>query len=294
MPLHRRLAATVAVAALCILGLAGAGQAVGAKPLRTSGGGGAPPDITITKTANTATATVGDTLTYTITVFLKSEGKVTAIATRVIVTDTLPSGLTLVSTKSDRGAGSCTGTTTLTCDLDYVNGDAKGTILVVVRAAQAGTIVNTASVQEHQTDPNLSNNSASATVNVAQPAPPAPPPPTAGHAGPPRLVRGGPATLQASRSGRYAEISFRLFVDEPATLVARAAGLSLVAGSRLGATGTEASASSLKTSVDVPRVVRVKLRFDAAKLRKGSVHRATVQATDRDGQSSTLTVPFRA
>lgn len=293
MRLPRRLGGTVVLAVLC-LGLAAAGQAVGAQPLQTSGGGGADPDITITKTVNAATATVGDTLTYTIVVFLKSDAKATAIATRVIVTDTLPSGVTLVSTKSDRGTGSCDGTTTLTCNLDYINGAAKGTITVVTRATQAGTIVNTASVQEHQSDPDLKNNSASATVTVVQPAPPAPPPPTAGHPGPPRLVRGGAGTLQASRAGRYAELSFRLFVDEPATLVARAAGLSFVAGSRLGATGTEAAKSSLTTSVDVPKVVRVKLRFDAAKLTKGKVYRTTVQATDRDGQSSTLTVPFRA
>ena len=289
---RRRLGAPALVAVLC-LSLVAAVQGAAGKPLRTSGGGGAPPDITLTKTVSTATATVGDTLTYTIVVFLKSDSTATAIATRVIVTDTLPTGLVLVSTRSDRGTGRCDGTTTLTCNLDYINGAAKGTITIVTRATQAGTIVNTASVQEHQSDPSLSNNSATATTTVVAAAPPPPPPPTAGHPGPPRLVRSGPGTLQASRSGRYAELSFRAFVDEPATLVARVAGLGLVAGSRIGATGTEATVLSLKASVNVPRVVRVKLRFDAEKLARGKVYRATVQATDRDGQSSTLTVPFR-
>ena len=289
---HRRFGAPALLVLLALV-LTAAVQSAGANPLRVSGGGGAPPDITLTKTVSAATATVGDTLTYTIVVFLKSDAKATAIATRVIVTDTLPSGLTLVSTRSDRGTGSCEGTTTLTCNVDYINGAAKGTITIVTRAAQAGTIVNTASVTEHQGDPDLKNNSASATTTVAAAPPPPPPPPTASHPGPPRLVRSGPATLQASRSGRYAELSFRAFVDEPATLVAKAGGRALVPGSRLGAVGLEASAAAVTATLDRAKVVRVKLRFDAAKLVKGKAYQATVQATDRDGQSSTLTVPFR-
>ena len=129
--------------------------------LGPSGGGGSPPDLQITKTASRTTALVGDTVVYYIKVSLKPDQKVTQTATQVIVTDTLPAGVTLVSTYADRGPG-CSSTTTLSCNLDFLFGTTTATITIVVKVTQTGTLVNTASVRAHQTDPDLSNNSASA------------------------------------------------------------------------------------------------------------------------------------
>lgn len=244
----------------------------------------------LTKSASRTTALVGDLVVYYVKVSVKADQKVTQTATKVVVTDTLPAGLTLLSTYSDRGSG-CSGTTTLVCNLDFLPGALTATITIRTRVTQLGTLVNTASVRAHQTDPDLTNNSASATVNVTTPTPPAPPPPPPA---PPRLVRSGAATLQASAG----EVSFRLFVSEAATLAVKAsdpktgAALRFVPGSRLGVTGTESATASLTTSVGGTKIVRVKLRFAAGKLVKGKVYRATVSATDGDG-TTTLLVPFR-
>jgi len=291
MPFFRRtIVATASAVALSLLVVAGA-QGIAAWPASPSGGGGSPPDLVITKTASRTTALVGDLVIYYVKVSLKPDAKITATATEVVVTDILPGGVTLLSTYSDRGPG-CSGTTALSCNLDFLSGVQTATITIRTQVTQTGAIVNTASVRAHQTDPDLSNNSASATVTVTTPTPPAPPPPPPA---PPRLVRSGPAALQASRSG---EISFLLFVSEPATVGVKAAdrtgaALELAPGSRLAGTGTQTPVASLTTSVAGPKVVRVKLRFEAGELGKGKRYRAIVQATDRDGQTATLSVPFR-
>jgi len=291
-PLRRTIAPAALVASLVLLSAAGAH---GIGPASSGGSGGSSPDLVLTKTATRTAALVGDVVVYYIKVSVKPDQKITQTATQVVVTDPLPAGVTVTSTYSDRGAG-CSGTTTLVCNLDFLPGALTATITVRTRVTQTGTIVNTASVRAHQNDPDLSNNSASATVTVTTPTPPAPPPPPPAA---PRLIRSGAPTLQASRSAGAAEVSFRLFVSEPATLGVKAAdpktgsALRFAPGSRLGAAGTETAVASLTTSVDRTKVVRVKLRFDAGRLVKGKIYRVSVSATDSDG-TTTLAVPFRA
>ena len=115
------------------------------------------------------TAAAGDTILYRFEVRVKNRSS----ASRVFLTDTLPAGVELVSTKVNRGSG-CTGTTTLTCNLDFLSGDLVAVIEVVVRVTAAGTLVNTASVTAPEFDPDLSNNASS--VTVGQPQPPLPTP----------------------------------------------------------------------------------------------------------------------
>lgn len=130
-------------------------------------------DLAVTKGVSPKSTTVGHNLTYTMTVTDKGPQPDTTVG----LTDTLPSGLTHVSTKASQGT--CSGSRTITCALGTLAADAHATVTVVVHAAKAGTFKNTAHVSGALTDPNSANNSASATATVKAPPPPPPPPPLA-------------------------------------------------------------------------------------------------------------------
>src|SRR5439155_6842014 len=117
-------------------------------------------DLAITKTDNPDPVSVGGLLTYTLTVTNKKGDT----ANNVVVTDALPSGVTLVSVTTTKG--SCSGTNPISCSIGSVAYNELVSILVVVRPHSPGTITNTAVVtgREHEHDP--SNNTASATTLV--------------------------------------------------------------------------------------------------------------------------------
>jgi uncharacterized repeat protein (TIGR01451 family) len=86
-------------------------------------------------------------------------------ASNVTVTDILPAGVTLVSAIPSQG--SCSATSTVTCDLGSIASAATATITLTVLLDDAGSISNTASVTSTNPDPTLTNNSASAPITVA-------------------------------------------------------------------------------------------------------------------------------
>ncbi len=110
-------------------------------------------DLSITKSDNTDPVIAGSgTITYTVTV--NNAGP--SDATNVIVTDTLPGGVTFVSTSGcgeDPNGGA-------TCSLGTIaaNASKQYTITVSVDASASGTLTNTASVSSDVTDPNSGNN----------------------------------------------------------------------------------------------------------------------------------------
>ncbi|MCP4961606.1 MAG: DUF11 domain-containing protein, partial [Actinomycetia bacterium] len=110
-------------------------------------------DLSITKIDSVDPVDPGGTLTYTITV--ANAGPATA--TGVVATDTLPAGVTFVSSsgcaEDPNGAP--------TCSLGSIapGGSAQYTITVTVDAGTSGTITNNASVTATQVDPNLKDNS---------------------------------------------------------------------------------------------------------------------------------------
>jgi uncharacterized repeat protein (TIGR01451 family) len=118
-------------------------------------------DLAISKSGSPDPVTVGNPLTYTITV--TNNGPSTA--TGVTTSDTLPVGLTLVSATASQG--SCSGTATIICNLGVLSKGASATITIVVTPTQAGGISNTASVTANEADPNANNNSATqvSTIN---------------------------------------------------------------------------------------------------------------------------------
>lgn len=101
-------------------------------------------DLDVAKTATPLNVSAGDTTTFAITVTNSGLSD----ATNVTVSDVLPAGLTLDGTVT-ASAGSCSGTTTISCSLATLAPGDTLTISIPVRvdAAQAaGPITNTASI----------------------------------------------------------------------------------------------------------------------------------------------------
>ena len=123
-------------------------------------------DLSITITDDTTNAIAGqDEITYTVTV--NNAGP--SDATNVQVTESLPSGVTLVSTngctpEDPNGVPTCSlGTIT-------ANSSKQFTITVAVDAGTVGTITNVASVSSDVMDGNASNNTASEDTLVSSTA----------------------------------------------------------------------------------------------------------------------------
>jgi uncharacterized repeat protein (TIGR01451 family) len=110
--------------------------------------------------------TANNNLTYSITV--TNAGPDAAASTTV--TDVLPAGVSFVS--STPSQGSCSGTSTVTCNLGTIANAGSATVsLVVLPINGNASLSNTATVTSAASDSALGNNSASATTAVNNPAP---------------------------------------------------------------------------------------------------------------------------
>src|SRR4029453_5797136 len=99
--------------------------------------------------AGPAAVTVGDTLTYALTVTNQGSSEATGIA----LTDTLPGGMEFQS--STPGAPTCpfaAPTRTLTCSLPALPSFAAATVTIDARAVSVGTFKNTAQVPRPESD----------------------------------------------------------------------------------------------------------------------------------------------
>ena len=164
----------------------------------STGSAGESADLGVVKTVSPASVAVGSTATFKI------------VATNVAgvtvddayVTDQLPAGLSLVTATSTQG--SCSGTTLVTCTIGTLTLGKSATITIVVSAATAGSVTNTANVGSSHPDPNIAgNNHSSASLVVTGGAgtttaptttstPPTPPPAL------PRITRTVSAKVNAS------------------------------------------------------------------------------------------------
>ena len=116
-------------------------------------------DLSITKSVDNNSPNVGENVTFTITITNNGPSD----ATGVEITDSLPSGLTYVSSSTTQGTyNSGTGVWNVG---DLTNGS-SATLTITARVDQAGTITNTAQVtSSDQHDPDSTNNQDSATIN---------------------------------------------------------------------------------------------------------------------------------
>ena len=109
-------------------------------------------DVSITKTGPASVAG-NSNFTYTITV--SNAGPQSA--SNVVVTDTLPLGLTFVSATPSQG--NCAGTSTVICTLGAIASGGTATIALTVTAPTSGSFTNTATVTNTpETDPTPANN----------------------------------------------------------------------------------------------------------------------------------------
>lgn len=119
-------------------------------------------DLVVTNTDSPDPVNVGSNVTYQILVFNAGP----SAATAVNLTDTLPAGLTFVSGVPT--TGTCTGTTTVNCNLGTINSGSSATVAIVAlaTASAAASVSNTATATSTVADPNAANNSATATTAV--------------------------------------------------------------------------------------------------------------------------------
>ena len=123
-------------------------------------------DLALIKTDSSDPVTAGSNLTYTIVI--ANDGPDTA--SNVVVMDTLPVSVTFVSSSASQG--SCSGTSTVTCDLGTIASSVSVTVTIVVIPIEEGTLNNTASVVSGVTDPNTANNKATVSTSTTAASPP--------------------------------------------------------------------------------------------------------------------------
>lgn len=130
-------------------------------PNLACGGGPAPgADLTLTKTDSPDPVSVGQDLTYLVTVTNVGPGP----ASVVTVVDQLPAGVAVRAVGASQGI--CLRSQTVTCVLGMLPAGTTATINIVVLPAAAGTLTNTARASSPEPDPNPSNNSSTATTTV--------------------------------------------------------------------------------------------------------------------------------
>jgi uncharacterized repeat protein (TIGR01451 family) len=125
-------------------------------------------DLSLTLSSSPNSVAIGGNVTYMLTA-TNNDNQVAS--TTLTLTDTLPSGMTYVS--SSAAGGSCTNANgTVTCTLVSLAPQATWQPAIKVKATTAGSIENTSSISGSQQDPNLANNSATVTTTVNEVTPP--------------------------------------------------------------------------------------------------------------------------
>jgi uncharacterized repeat protein (TIGR01451 family) len=125
-----------------------------------------PTDMSIAMTGSQDPIAPGGTLTYHLTVTNNGTPAMPATTSGVTVSDVLPAGARLVS--ATPSSGSCSGTSTVACNLGIFPSGATATIDIVVQVPNAsGSITNTATVAALTNDPTPANNTATVMTNVS-------------------------------------------------------------------------------------------------------------------------------
>jgi uncharacterized repeat protein (TIGR01451 family) len=258
-------------------------------PSGASGGsGGSGPDLSIQAGAAPAAPGIGTTVTYVLTV--RNLG---APASRAFVAVQLPSQVAYVSSQSDRGPG-CTGTTALTCDLDFLSGDLVATVLVQAVVREPGTLTLTATSSAQPGDIQPANDTARVMTVIAPAAPLLPPAVAAPTL---RLVSATPAV---ARRGQTATVSIRFRISDRARLQARVTplrstrALPLLAGTSLAGSRSKAVRTTATATVTQGGAYLLRARLGAAWLIRGRSYAIRLTAVYAGGHRRALTIRVRA
>ncbi len=118
-------------------------------------------DLAVNKVAGPAPFLLGSPLTYTLTVLNHGPNQ----ASGVVLTDTLPAGVTFGSASSSQGSCATLGGV-VSCSLGALPSSAVATATVVVTPNALGTIVNSATVTSAAVDTDPANNATASSLTV--------------------------------------------------------------------------------------------------------------------------------
>jgi uncharacterized repeat protein (TIGR01451 family) len=133
-------------------------------------------DLAIVKTASVTTADRGGTFNWVLSTVNNGPN----VAENAVVTDTVPAPFVVTGVTGSAGWNCSRSGNTVACTKPSVAVGETGTITIAVSTpvdAPAGAVVNTGTIQATTPDPNLTNNSSSASVNIPAAIVLAPPPP---------------------------------------------------------------------------------------------------------------------
>ena len=121
-------------------------------------------DLSIAKDDSADPVSAGRNVLYTVTVTNTSSVK----ATGVVVTDTLPAGLTILSVRASQGSCTTAGRT-ITCRLGGLPARSKAVVKVLVRTTAPGVVTNHARVSGNEPDPTPANNTTAENTRIVAP-----------------------------------------------------------------------------------------------------------------------------
>jgi uncharacterized repeat protein (TIGR01451 family) len=115
------------------------------------------PDLAVSKTATSGTVTLGNNVTYTLSI----TNSAAVSASSVTITDALPAGLSFVSASPN-----CTNIGgVIVCGLGTITNNDSALVSIVATVTNAGFITNTATVSSSTLESNLLNNSSSLIIS---------------------------------------------------------------------------------------------------------------------------------
>ena len=264
--------------------------AVGAPPPAPAvpSGGGPAPDLAVQASATPTAPTVGGAITYTVTV--RNLG---GLAVRALLAIQLPTQVAYAGSQSDRGPG-CTGTTALSCDLDFLAGDLVATVRISGIVREPGTLPFVAVSSAQPADLQPANDTARVSTVVG---------PRAATRSPAIVrptLRAAGAPTRPTRAHGVATVSVRFSVGGSARLEGRLTTttsmrpLILLAGSSLA--GVRSTKARPTAAARVPRAGAYvfKARVGAARLIRSRTYLARLTVIDADGRRRTLTIRVKA
>ena len=258
-------------------------------PPSSGGAGGSAPDLLTQASAAPTAPALGTTVTYVISV--KNLG---GPASRAFVAVQLPAQVAYVASHADRGPG-CSGTTTLTCDLDFLAGELVATVRIQAVVREPGTLALRATSSAQPADVQPANDTATVVTLVAAPEPPRPVPNAA-----PVLRVVGTTPAVATRRGATARVSIRFWISEAARLQARVTPLrstraiALLPGTAFAGSRSATIRLAATTTISRRGTYLLGARLQPARMIRGRAYLVRLTAVDESGQRRALTVRVRA
>ena len=177
-------------------------------------GAGGSADLAIVKTGTPNPVTVGQALTYVLTI--TNNGP--SAATNVVVSDPVPLGAVLQSATPSAG-GNCTTGAVVTCTFASLAAGATATVVIIVTAPSTpGILTNTAVVSSSVADPNPGNNTSTTNTTVVPGSPGNADLSVTKTASPNPVLPGGTVTYLITVTNNGPSVATNVIVSDPVPL----------------------------------------------------------------------------